>query len=120
EIGQIDADGVMVATATGSTAYALAVGGPILEPTIEDLVLVPMAPFALTVRPMVLSPDQGISIELPRGAGGGCGDGGPVWRVRGGCVGGWGRGAGLGFGVLGRGSRWGGFPPRAPFSALLL
>ncbi|HKA50589.1 MAG TPA: NAD(+)/NADH kinase [Candidatus Dormibacteraeota bacterium] len=82
EIGQIDADGVMVATATGSTAYALAVGGPILEPTIEDLVLVPMAPFALTVRPMVLSPDQGISIELPRGAAEGCVDGGPVWRLR--------------------------------------
>lgn len=82
EIGQIDADGVIVATATGSTAYALAAGGPILEPTVEDLLLVPMAPFALTVRPIVLPPDQGIVIELPRSVALGTVDGGPVWRLR--------------------------------------
>lgn len=81
EIGQIDSDGVIVATATGSTAYALAAGGPILEPTIDDLVLVPMAPFALTVRPIVVSPHQGIAIELPRSAAVGSVDGGPVWRI---------------------------------------
>ena len=64
EIGTIDADGVLVATASGSTAYALALGGPILEPTLPDLVLVPMNPFALTVRPIVLNPDVHVAIKL--------------------------------------------------------
>jgi NAD+ kinase len=68
-VGVIDADGVMVATATGSTAYALASGGPILEPTLRDLVLVPMNPFALTVRPIVFPPGQDISLEILRGPG---------------------------------------------------
>jgi NAD+ kinase len=66
-VGVIDADGIMVATATGSTAYALASGGPILEPTLRDLVLVPMNPFALTVRPIVLPPGQDISLSIVRG-----------------------------------------------------
>jgi NAD+ kinase len=66
-VGVIDADGVMVATATGSTAYALASGGPILEPTLRDLVLVPMNPFALTVRPIVFPPGQDIRLAVLRG-----------------------------------------------------
>jgi NAD+ kinase len=66
-VGVIDADGVMVATATGSTAYALASGGPILEPTLGDLVVVPMNPFALTVRPIVFPPGQDISLAIVRG-----------------------------------------------------
>ena len=66
-VGIIDADGVMVATATGSTAYALASGGPILEPTLRDLVLVPMNPFALTVRPIVFPPGQDITLAVVRG-----------------------------------------------------
>jgi len=66
-VGVIDADGVIVATATGSTAYALASGGPILEPTLRDLLLVPMNPFALTVRPIVFSPQQDIVLSIVRG-----------------------------------------------------
>jgi len=66
-VGVIDADGVMVATATGSTAYALASGGPILEPTLRDLVLVPLNPFALTVRPIVFPPGQDIKLTVARG-----------------------------------------------------
>ena len=68
-VGVIDADGVMVSTATGSTAYALASGGPILEPTLRDLVLVPMNPFALTVRPIVFPPGQNINLSVVRGPG---------------------------------------------------
>ena len=68
-VGTIDADGAIVATASGSTAYALASGGPILEPTLEDLVLVPMSPFALTVRPIVFAPGQEISVTVVRGPG---------------------------------------------------
>ena len=66
-VGVIDADGAIVATATGSTAYALASGGPILEPTLGDLVLVPMSPFALTVRPIVFAPGQDITLKVVRG-----------------------------------------------------
>jgi NAD+ kinase len=62
-VGVIDADGVMVATATGSTAYALASGGPILEPTLRDLVLVPINPFALTVRLSVLRGPADLRID---------------------------------------------------------
>src|SRR5205085_2266650 len=69
EVGQLDADGAIVATATGSTAYALAAGGPILEPAIEDLLLVPLNPFALTVRPIVFPPRQQLVIELSRSVG---------------------------------------------------
>ena len=66
-VGVIDADGVIVATATGSTAYALATGGPILEPTLRDLLVVPMNPFALTVRPIVFPPQQDITLSIVRG-----------------------------------------------------
>ena len=66
-VGVIDADGAIVATASGSTAYALASGGPILEPTLRDLVLVPLSPFALTVRPIVFAPGQDITLEVVRG-----------------------------------------------------
>ena len=66
-VGVIDADGAIVATASGSTAYALASGGPILEPTLEDLVLVPMSPFALTVRPIVFAPHQDVTLTVVRG-----------------------------------------------------
>jgi NAD+ kinase len=65
EVGTIDADGTLVATATGSTAYALALGGPILQPELRELVLVPMGPFALTVRPLVLSPARALTVRLP-------------------------------------------------------
>ncbi|TMD98710.1 MAG: NAD(+)/NADH kinase [Chloroflexi bacterium] len=66
-VGVIDADGAIVSTASGSTAYALASGGPILEPTLQDLVLVPMSPFALTVRPIVFAPGQDVTLKVVRG-----------------------------------------------------
>jgi NAD+ kinase len=68
QLGTIDADGLIMATATGSTAYALAAGGPILEPDMPELLLVPMSPFALTVRPIVCSPDDSVVVELVHGA----------------------------------------------------
>lgn len=66
-VGVIDADGAIVATASGSTAYALASGGPILEPTLSDLLLVPLSPFALTVRPIVFPPGRDINLKVVRG-----------------------------------------------------
>jgi NAD+ kinase len=82
EVGTLDADGAMVATATGSTAYALAAGGPILEPSVEDLLLVLMSPFALTVRPIVFPPRQAVTVELIRSGGLLTVDGGASRRLR--------------------------------------
>jgi len=49
------ADGLIISTATGSTAYNLSVGGPILYPTDESIIIVPMSPHNLTVRPIIVS-----------------------------------------------------------------
>ena len=57
-------DGVIVSSATGSTAYAMATGGPILHPALNAMVLVPVAPHALTNRPIVLPGSSTIDIGL--------------------------------------------------------
>ena len=57
-------DGLIVATPTGSTAYALSCGGPILEPHIEAVALVPICPHTLTDRPIVIPASQAIDIKL--------------------------------------------------------
>jgi NAD+ kinase len=82
EVGTIDADGAVIATATGSTAYALALGGPIMEPALRELVLVPMSPFALTVRPIVFSPSNELTLSTPLSEGILIVDGRPGHRVR--------------------------------------
>jgi len=55
---------VIVATPTGSTAYALAAGGPILHPALEGAVIAPICPHALTQRPFVVRGDQVVSIVI--------------------------------------------------------
>ena len=60
----IGADGVIIATPTGSTSYALSVGGPILDPTINGMVIAPLAPFKLSARPWVVPLDKTIGIRL--------------------------------------------------------
>jgi NAD+ kinase len=57
-------DGVLVATPTGSTAYAFSAGGPVLWPDLEALLVVPNNAHALFARPMVTSPDAAIAIEI--------------------------------------------------------
>jgi len=57
-------DGVICATPTGSTAYAFSVGGPVVWPNIDALLLVPNAAHALFQRPLVVAPDSEISIDL--------------------------------------------------------
>jgi NAD+ kinase len=57
-------DGLIVATPTGSTAYALSCGGPIIEPQLDAVVVVPICPHTLSDRPIVIPANQGIEITL--------------------------------------------------------
>lgn len=61
------ADGIIVATPTGSTAYALSAQGPILHPRVPAVVLVPVAPHALTNRPIAVCETSSITVTLLRG-----------------------------------------------------
>jgi NAD+ kinase len=60
-------DGLIISTPTGSTAYALSAGGPLLHPSLGGVVLVPIAPHALSNRPIVVPESSQIVIEIVRG-----------------------------------------------------
>jgi len=60
-------DGVIIATPTGSTAYSLSAGGPLVVPTLHGIIVTPICPHSLTVRPIVLSDESVLELSIPPG-----------------------------------------------------
>ena len=62
-IDHYGADGVIFSTSTGSTAYALSAGGPVMDPALEAILMVPICPHSIAIRPMVFSGEKTISLR---------------------------------------------------------
>jgi NAD+ kinase len=67
EIATSKADGLIISTPTGSTAYSLSAGGPIIQPNIPAFIIAPICPHTLSFRPMVISAESTLKIELVTG-----------------------------------------------------
>jgi NAD+ kinase len=63
-IETMGADGVIIATPTGSTSYALSVGGPIMDPTVNAMIVAPLAPFKLSARPWIVPLGKNVRMTL--------------------------------------------------------
>ncbi|MDO7881762.1 NAD kinase [Antiquaquibacter soli] len=57
-------DGVVMSTPTGSTAYSFSAGGPVVWPSLDAMLLVPLSPHALFARPLVVGPDSSLAVEI--------------------------------------------------------
>lgn len=62
-LNTFEADGIIISTPNGSTAYSLAAGGPILSPTLDAIVITPINPHTISNRPLVLTADQKIQMQ---------------------------------------------------------
>jgi len=65
-VSSFGCDGVLVSTPTGSTAYAFSVGGPVIWPDVQAMMMVPISAHALFARPLVVAPDSELAIEVLR------------------------------------------------------
>ena len=68
-ITEYSGDGIIIATPTGSTAYSLAAGGPLVEPTAENILLTPICAHLITARPFVLAPDRCVRVKASSSTG---------------------------------------------------
>ena len=67
-VSNLSGDGVVVATPTGSTAYSLSAGGPVVEPTAENIIITPICAHALQAKSFVLSKERTVEIRMARNA----------------------------------------------------
>lgn len=65
-VSTLKADGLVVATPTGSTAYSLSAGGPVLEANLNSIIINPICPFSMSVRPLIVSDSSEIEVEIPK------------------------------------------------------
>ncbi len=63
---EIKGDGILIATPTGSTAYSLAAGGPVLDASLQGIVINPVCPFTMSSRPLVVGSEKHITIRIPK------------------------------------------------------
>ncbi len=66
-IGAYSADGLVISTPTGSTAYSLSAGGPVVAPTVESIIVTPVSPHTLAMRPLVLPPEVQVTARADDG-----------------------------------------------------
>jgi NAD+ kinase len=66
-IGTYSADGLVLSSPTGSTGYSLSAGGPIVVPTVESIVVTPVSPHTLAMRPLVLPPHVNVKVRAEDG-----------------------------------------------------
>jgi NAD+ kinase len=66
-VGQFSADGIVIATPTGSTAYNLSAGGPVVVPTLESILVTPVSAHTLALRPIVLPPTSQVTVRANDG-----------------------------------------------------
>lgn len=64
ELATFGADGIIISTPVGSTAHSLAAGGPIVEPSLKSLIITPICPHTLSMRPLVIPPGEEITVEI--------------------------------------------------------
>jgi NAD+ kinase len=65
-MSEFSGDGVILATPTGSTAYSMSAGGPLVEPTAENIIMTPICPHALAARSFVLAPSRTVKVQAVR------------------------------------------------------